>query len=99
LKFLVMILIWFSMKKIIQYSRTFTPQVQTSWNQANAPLLVESFSKDTKNMMWNAWVWWISQLKNKRNYLTSQITSQTFNITKFQQNPCKNHKIICPCKI
>jgi hypothetical protein len=27
-------------EKIIQYSRTFAPQVQTSWNQAHAPLLV-----------------------------------------------------------
>jgi len=32
-------------KKIIQYSRTFAPQVQTSWNQADAPLLLESFPK------------------------------------------------------
>jgi hypothetical protein len=31
--------------EIIQYSRTFAPQVQTSWNQAHAPLLVESFPK------------------------------------------------------
>jgi hypothetical protein len=40
--------LWFNLifsEKIIQYSRTFTPQVQTSWNQANAPLLIESFSK------------------------------------------------------
>jgi len=33
------------MEKIIQYSRTFAPQVQTPWNQADAPLLVESFPK------------------------------------------------------
>jgi hypothetical protein len=32
-------------EKIIQYSRTFAPQVQTSWNQAHAPLLIESFPK------------------------------------------------------
>jgi hypothetical protein len=32
-------------KKIIQYSRTFATQVQTSWNQADAPLLLESFPK------------------------------------------------------
>jgi hypothetical protein len=32
-------------EKIIQYLRTFAPQVQTSWNQAHAPLLVESFPK------------------------------------------------------
>ncbi len=32
-------------EEIIQYSRTFAPQVQTPWNQAHAPLLVESFPK------------------------------------------------------
>jgi len=32
-------------KEIIQYSRTFALQVQTSWNQAHAPLLFESFPK------------------------------------------------------
>jgi hypothetical protein len=33
----------FFSEEIIQYSRTFAPQLQTSWNQAYAPLLVESF--------------------------------------------------------
>ncbi len=32
-------------EKIIQYWRTFAPQVQMSWNQAHAPLLLESFPK------------------------------------------------------
>jgi len=32
-------------EKIIEYSRTFAPQVQTPWNQAHAHLLVESFPK------------------------------------------------------
>jgi len=32
-------------EEIIQYSRTFALQVQMSWNQAHAPLLVESFPK------------------------------------------------------
>jgi hypothetical protein len=32
-------------EKINQYSRTFAPQVQMPWNQAHAPLLVESFPK------------------------------------------------------
>jgi hypothetical protein len=39
--------LWFNSifnEKIIQYSRTFALQVQTSWNQAHAPL-VESFPK------------------------------------------------------
>jgi hypothetical protein len=32
-------------EKIIQYSKTFAPQVQRSGNQAHAPLLIESFQK------------------------------------------------------
>jgi hypothetical protein len=39
-------------EEIIQYSRTFAPQVQTSWNQAHALLLlvkcVECFPKTSK---------------------------------------------------
>ncbi len=35
-------------EKIIQYSGTFAPQVQTSWNQAHAPLLDESFPKTSR---------------------------------------------------
>jgi hypothetical protein len=30
-------------EEIIQYSRTFALQVQTPWNQAHAPFLIESF--------------------------------------------------------
>ncbi len=30
-------------EEIIQYSKTFASQVQTPWNQAHAPLLIESF--------------------------------------------------------
>jgi hypothetical protein len=32
-----------------EYSRTFAPQVQTSWNQAHAPLLVKSFPKTSRS--------------------------------------------------
>jgi hypothetical protein len=32
-------------EEIIQYSRTFAPQVQTPWNQAHAPLLVQRFPR------------------------------------------------------
>jgi len=35
-------------EEIIQYSRTFAPQVQMSWNQAHAPL-IERLSKDPKD--------------------------------------------------
>jgi len=31
--------------EIIQYSKTFAPQVQKSWNQAHAPFLIQSFPK------------------------------------------------------
>jgi hypothetical protein len=30
-------------EEIVQYLRTFAPQIQLSWNQAHAPLLIESF--------------------------------------------------------
>jgi hypothetical protein len=43
LKVSAMILIF--SKEIIQYSRIFALQVQTSWNQACAPLLIENFPK------------------------------------------------------
>jgi len=32
-------------EEIIHYSRTFAPQVQMSWSQAHAPLLLESFPR------------------------------------------------------
>ncbi len=38
--------LWFNLifsEEIIQFSKTFAPQVQMSWNQAHAHLLVESF--------------------------------------------------------
>jgi hypothetical protein len=40
--------LWFNLifsEEIIQYSITFAQQVQTSWNQAHAPLLLKSFPK------------------------------------------------------
>ncbi len=46
-KFLRKFQLWFNLifiEKIIQYPRTFAPQVLTSWNQAHAPLL-EGFPK------------------------------------------------------
>ncbi len=38
----------FSVEEIIQYSRTFAPQAQTPWNEAHAPILVESFPTTPK---------------------------------------------------
>jgi hypothetical protein len=40
--------LWFNLifsEEIIQYSRPFAPQVHMSWNQAYAPLLLESIPK------------------------------------------------------
>jgi hypothetical protein len=45
LKFSATIEFKFFCEKIIRYSRTFAPQVLMSWNQAHAPLLIESFPK------------------------------------------------------
>ncbi len=39
---------WIFSEKFIQYSRTSTPQIETIWNQADAPLLVESFPKTSR---------------------------------------------------
>jgi hypothetical protein len=38
-------------EEIIQYSKTFAPQVQTPWNQADAPLLLKSFPKRPRPRM------------------------------------------------
>jgi hypothetical protein len=34
----------------IRYSKTFASQVPTSWNQADAPLLLESFPKRPRTL-------------------------------------------------
>ncbi len=57
-----------SEKKINQYSRTFATQVQTSWNQAHASLLVKSFPK-TQRTRSEA-----SQFSRSHNYKTKQTT-------------------------
>ncbi len=61
--------LWFNLifsGKIIQYSRTFAPQVQTSWNQADAPLLPESFPKRPRTRSE------ASRFSGSRNYKTKQ---------------------------
>ncbi len=42
-------------EEIIQYSKTFALQVQTSWNQAHAPLLVKSFPKTSRTQSEASW--------------------------------------------
>ncbi len=52
--------------EIIQYSRSFAPQVQTPQNQAHAPLVIESFPK-TPRIRSEA-----SQFGGSHNYKTKQ---------------------------
>jgi hypothetical protein len=64
-------LIEFSVMKSFNTQRTFAPQVQTPWNQAYAPLLVESFqTKDVKNTIWSIQFGRSHKLQNKTNYLS-----------------------------
>jgi hypothetical protein len=60
-------------KKIIQFSRTFAPQVQTSWNQAHAPLLVESCPKTPRTQSETSWFGGSHNYKTKQNKLPSFI--------------------------
>jgi hypothetical protein len=60
----------FSVKEVIQYSRTFALQVQTPWNQAHAPLLIESFSKTSRTQSAEA-----SQLGGSHKYKTNYLPS------------------------
>jgi len=54
-------------EEIIQYSRTFALQVQMSWNQAHASLLVESFPKTPRTRSEAFQVGWIFINTNKTN--------------------------------
>jgi hypothetical protein len=61
--------LWFNLifvEEIIQYSRTSLPQVQMPWNQANAPLFLESFPKRLRNTIWSIPVGWISSVQTKQ---------------------------------
>jgi hypothetical protein len=69
LKILAMILIF--SEEIIQYSRTFVPQVQTSWNQSWGTRPRWELSKDTKNVIWSIPVQWISWVQTKQNKQTT----------------------------
>ncbi len=67
--------LWFNLifnEEIIQYSRTFALfalQVQTPWNQAHAPLLVESVPKTSRT--WSE----ASQFGGSHNYKTNYLPS------------------------
>jgi hypothetical protein len=60
-------------EKIIQYSRTFASQVQTSWKQAHAPpLLVESFPKTPRTQFETSQFGGFHKYKTKqKSYLPS----------------------------
>ncbi len=53
-------------EKIIQYSRTFAPQVQTSWNQADAPFLLKSFPKTPRTWFGASWFGGSHRYKTKQ---------------------------------
>jgi hypothetical protein len=53
-------------EEIIQYSRTFALQVQTSWIQAHAPLLVESFPKRPRTQPEASWFAGSHKYKKKK---------------------------------
>jgi hypothetical protein len=42
-------------EEIIQYSRTFALQVQTSWNEADAPLPLKSYPKRPRTQYEASW--------------------------------------------
>jgi hypothetical protein len=60
-------------EKIIQYSRTFAPQVQMSWNQAHAPLLVERIPKTPRTQSETSQIGGSHNYKTKQNKLPSFI--------------------------
>jgi hypothetical protein len=55
-------------EEIIQYSRAFAPEVQMSWNQAHAALLVESFPKTPRT--WSETSWFGGSHNNKTKQTT-----------------------------
>jgi hypothetical protein len=55
-------------EEIIQYSRTFAPQVQMTWNQAYARLLVASFPKTPRTQPEASWFGGSDNYKTKQTY-------------------------------
>ncbi len=60
-------------EEIIQYSRTCAPQVQPSWNQADAPLLLQSFPKTTRIRSGASWFSGSHRYKTKQNKQTTSL--------------------------
>jgi hypothetical protein len=56
-------------EEVIQYPRTFASQVQMSWNQAHAPVLIKSFPKTPKTRIEPPCSFGAKQNKTKQNYL------------------------------
>jgi hypothetical protein len=83
-------------EEIIQYLRTFTPQVQTPWNPADAPLLLESFLNWPRMRSEASQFRGSDSLQNERNKLPSFIDrSNLFNHNKLGNNFCWNYKREC----
>ncbi len=70
-----------SSEEIIQYSRTFALQVQTSWNQACAPLLVEGFPKIPRTQCEASWFSGCHKYKQNKN--TSFLHRQMVHCSSF----------------
>jgi hypothetical protein len=70
--------------KIIQYSRTLPPQVQTSWNRAHAHLLIKNFPKTPRTQSEASRVCGSHNYKTKQNKLPSFIDRYPLEITKSQ---------------
>jgi hypothetical protein len=79
-------------EEIIQYSRTFALRVvlalrvQTSWNQAHAPLLVKELSKDTKNTIWSIRFGGSHNYNTKQNKLPSFIDRLEARFSHWHRN-------------
>jgi hypothetical protein len=57
-------------EEIIQYSRTFAPQIQMSWKQAHPHLLVKSFPEHQEHDLKHPGLVDLITIKqNKTNYL------------------------------
>ncbi len=89
------------MEEIIQYSTTFARQVQTSWNHAHAPLLVDSIPKTPRTQSEASWFSGSQNYKtkqNKTNYLPSQIdllpTNKISSTTTINQFGLPNSMLI-----
>jgi hypothetical protein len=80
-------------KKFIQYSGTFALQVQTSWNEAHAPILVKSFPKMPSTPSEASQFGGSHNCKTKQNKLPSFTDRYLYGILKDQFRDCPSEAI------